>query len=173
KNADFNTLVPDSTIQKYYRYNNEKRKIVWKYAEEKGLVPKFWTAGDGSIGATMLDKENPSNGYVRLEKGYISQYFVAPGKGKLKVTFRARGEGKVMLWTCSFKDQEKKGAKGYLRLKETTKFQIFPLTDKWQSFTMETVKTGVPTERVAVRLSKAGKGGYLDVDDVYVTPLFE
>ncbi|MBP5182238.1 MAG: DUF4838 domain-containing protein, partial [Lentisphaeria bacterium] len=33
KNADFNTLVPDSTIQKYYRYNNEKRKIVWKYAE--------------------------------------------------------------------------------------------------------------------------------------------
>ena len=53
-------------------------------------------------------------------------------------------------------------------LKGTSKHRLFNLTGEWQTFSMETAKTGVPTERVAVRLQVAGN--VADLDDVYVTP---
>ena len=66
KNADFNTLVPDESINRYYRYNREN---TWKFEDEKHLVPKFWTVSSGAAGTTKRDPENPSNSYIRLLKG--------------------------------------------------------------------------------------------------------
>ncbi len=169
KNADFNTLVPDSSISKYYRYN---RKGTWKFEDEKNLVPKFWTVNAGSVGTTKWDEKNPSNSYIQLEKGYITQYFVSSDKGKLKISFRARGKGSVMLWTSSFKNKASRTAKGYEQIKSTGKNKVFKLTDKWQNFSYETKKAGVPTERVAIRFTVL-KNSVLDLDDVYVTPIPE
>ena len=173
KNADFNTLVPDESINRYYRYNRGGGKK-WKFEDDKHLVPKFWTVNSGAVGTTKRDPENPSNSYVQLEKGYISQYFVGQGKGKLKISFRAKGKGKVMLWTSSYKNRKKGSASnGYDQMKETAKYRFFDLTGQWQTFSMETVKTGVPTERVAVRFEVRSAGDVVDLDDVYVTPVLE
>ena len=53
-------------------------------------------------------------------------------------------------------------------MKETNKLQPFSLTDQWQTFTAEAVKTGIPTERIGVRFL-VQENSILDVDDVYVT----
>lgn len=169
KNADFNTLVPDESISRYYRYN---KKNTWKFTDKKHLVPKYWTVSAGSIGMTKWDEKNPSNSYIRLEKGYIAQYFISPDKGKLKINFRAKGKGSFMIQTGSYRNRPQRGAKGYLNIKGTMKHKVFKLKDTWQNFTFETGKAGVPTERVAVRF-RALKGTILDLDDVYVTPLPE
>ncbi|MBO4304740.1 MAG: DUF4838 domain-containing protein [Lentisphaeria bacterium] len=165
KNASFNVLVPDSKIIKYARYN---RNGTWKFEDEKQLVPQFWTVGEKSVGMTKWHKDNPQDSYIQLEKGYISQYFIAPGKGRIKITFRAKGKGRAQLWVGSYTDS--KTGKGYHHLVKTTKTLMVDLTDDWKSYVLETEKTGVPTERVAVRFF-VGKESVLDLDDVYVIPL--
>ena len=167
--ATSGTFASDNSISKYYRYN---RKGTWKFKDEKNLVPKFWTVSAGSVGMTKWDEKNPSNSYIQLEKGYITQYFVSSDKGKLKITFRAKGKGSFMLWTSSFKNKTSKTAKGYDQIKNTGKNKVFKLTEKWQNFSYETKKAGVPTERVAVRFTVL-KNSILNLDDVYVSPIPE
>jgi hypothetical protein len=57
-------------------------------------------------------------------------------------------------------------------MKETQKVKNWKLTPQWQNYTFETVKTGVPTERVAIRFTVNSKST-LDLDDVYITPIPE
>ena len=72
------------------------------------------------------------------------------------------------VWRISSNAEE---ANGYDLVKGTSKYRLFDLTGQWQTFSMETVKTGVPTERTAVRLEVRSAGNVTDLDDVYVTPL--
>lgn len=76
------------------------------------------------------------------------------------------------MWTASYQNQ-KNGGNGYDLVKGTSKYRIFDLTGQWQPFFMETVKTGVPTERVAVGLEVRSAGNIADLDEVYVAPFFE
>ena len=56
---------------------------------------------------------------------------------------------------------------GFLR----TEYRLFDLTGQWQMFSMETVKTGLPAERAAVRFEVRSAGNAADLDDVYATRL--
>ena len=116
--------------------------------------------------------EKANNYFIRLKKGYVTQYFISKDKGKLKISFRARGEGSFHIWTCSYRNRTERNAKGYFLMKETQKYKNWKLTPKWQNYTFETVKTGVPTERVAIRFTVNSKST-LDLDDVYITPIPE
>ena len=75
------------------------------------------------------------------------------------------------MWTASYQNQ-KNGGNGYDLVKGTSKSRIFDLTGQWQPFFMETVKTGVPTERVAVRFS-VHRDSVLELDNVYISPVIE
>ncbi len=169
KNADFNTLVPDESISKYYRYN---KNGTWKFEDEKHLVPKFWSVTAGSIGTTKRDEKNLSNSYIQLEKGYIAQHFISSAEGKIKITFRAKGKGTMTIGTTSYTDHPDKKVRGYRQVKGTGKYKTYKLTDEWQTFTYETKKAGVPTERVSIRFYVNQKS-LLDLDDVYVIPMPE
>ena len=167
KNADFNTAIPDKKRNRYERFGTKKG---WTFADEKELVPAFWNVS-GDVEGTFLAEEG-KNYFIRLKKGYVTQYFLSRDKGKLSISFRARGEGYFHIWTCSYRNYKDRNAKGYDIMKETAKYMRWKLTPEWKSYTLETVKTGVPTERVAIRFTADGKG-HLDLDDVYVTPIPE
>ncbi|MBO5761265.1 MAG: hypothetical protein J6S53_06965 [Lentisphaeria bacterium] len=165
KNASFNVLVPDSKIIGYARYN---RGGTWKFEDKDHLVPKSWTVGEKSVGMTKWNEKDPTDSYLRLEKGYVAQYFVSSDKGKLKLSFRVKGKGSVRLWVGSYRNSPT--GRGYQHLVKTTKVKNIPLTEKWETHFLETTKAGVPTERVAVRFF-VNKDSVLDLDDVYVTPI--
>ena len=162
KNATFDHVVPDSKIRPADRYGRYGK---WKFEDQEKLVPSSWHISSDTVGTCKKEK---GNYYIQLEKGYITQYYIADGKGKLKIRFRARGKGAFYLWTCSYRNytKEEKG-NGYKVLKETNKVQPFKLTNEWQTFEAEAVKTGIPTERIGVRFLMQ-ENSVLDVDDVYV-----
>ena len=167
KNADFNNAIADKKRNRYDRFGTKKG---WTFADEKELVPAFWSVS-GNVEGTYK-AETANNYFIQLKKGYVTQYFISKDKGKLKISFRARGEGSFHIWTCSYKNRTERNAKGYFLMKETQKVKNWKLTPKWQNYTFETVKTGVPTERVAVRFT-VNKNSTLDLDDVYITPIPE
>ena len=166
KNPDFNTAVPDSKRNRHDRFKNKKG---WQFTDEKELVPAVWRISSDAEGSYELESEG--NYFIRLKKGYITQYYMAPGKGRAKISFKVRGSGAFHLWTCSYRDKEVHN-QGYDILKPTQKYQKWDLTPEWKTYQFETELTGVPTERVAVRFTAHGNG-YLDLDDVYVSPVIE
>ncbi len=167
KNADFNNAIPDKKRNRYDRFGTKKG---WVFADEKELVPAAWSVS-GNVEGTYK-AENANNYFIQLKKGYVTQYFVSKDKGKLKISFRARGNGSFHIWTCSYKNKQERNAKGYFLMKETQKVQNWKLTPQWQNYSFETVKTGVATERVAIRFTVNSKST-LDLDDVYITPIPE
>ena len=162
KNATFDHVVPDSKLRKALRYSRYGK---WKFEDQEKMVPSEWHISSNAVGTCKREK---GNYYIQLEKGYITQYYIADGKGKLKIRFRARGKGAFYLWTCNYRNytKEEKG-NGYKILTGTNKLQPFKLTNEWQTFEAEAVKTGIPTERIGVRFLMQ-ENSILDVDDVFV-----
>ncbi len=167
KNPDFNNAVPDSRRPRLTRFKNHKG---WQFTDEKELVPAVWRISADAEGSYKQERER--NYYIRLTKGYISQYFIPHGKGKLKISFQARGKGTFHLWTCSYQDRKEHKAVGYDILKTTQKYHKWKLTPEWKTYHFETASAGVPTERVAVRFS-VHRNSVLELDDVYVSPVIE
>ena len=167
KNANFNNAIPDKKRNRYDRFGSKKG---WKFADEKKLSPAAWSISGNAVGT--YKEESKNNYYISLEKGYVTQYFISNDKGKLKISFRAKGKGSFLLWTSSYRNRKERNAKGYFLLKETQKFKSWKLTPQWKNYSFETVKTGVKTERVAIRFA-VHKNSILDLDDVYVTPIPE
>ncbi|MBP5183369.1 MAG: hypothetical protein J6331_10130, partial [Lentisphaeria bacterium] len=163
RNGTFDHLLPDPQLRKADRYS---RYGTWRFEDERRMVPPSWRISEKAEG--ICKREN-GNCFIRLEKGYISQYFLSEGKGKISIRFRARGKGSFWLWTCSYRDYRKEeNGNGYKPLKETNVLKPFQLTDQWQTFTAEAVKTGIPTERIGVRFLVKDKS-VLELDDVHVT----
>ncbi|MBR4663968.1 MAG: hypothetical protein IKO93_08845, partial [Lentisphaeria bacterium] len=117
-------------------------------------------------------KEADENFFVRLEKGFITQYFIPRCKGRLKISFQARGKGSFHLWTASYRNKKDRNAKGYDILKPTQKYRKWNLTSEWKTYQFETETTGVPTERIAVRFTVHPES-VLELDNVYVSPFQE
>ena len=57
-------------------------------------------------------------------------------------------------------------------MKSTQKYQKWNLTPDWETHQFETVQTGEPTERVAVRFT-VYSNSVLELDNVYVSPILE
>ena len=167
KNPDFNNAVPDRKRPRLTRFKNHKG---WQFTDEKELVPAVWRISADAEGS--YPREGDKNYYIRLTKGYISQYFIPHGKGKLKISFQARGKGTFHLWTCSYQDRKERKAVGYDILKPTQKYQKWNLTPEWKTYHFETASAGVPTERVAVRFA-VHRNSVLELDNVYVSPVIE
>ena len=168
-NPDFNNAVPDSGKRRprSIRFKNAKG---WKFTDEKELVPSGWRISSNAEGSYL--KESEGNYYIRLKKGYVTQYFISHGKGKMKMSFQARGKGSFHLWTSSYRNKKERKAVGYDILKSTQKYQKWNLTPEWKTYHFETELTGEPTERVAVRFN-VHPGSILDLDNVYITPVIE
>jgi hypothetical protein len=167
KNPDFNNAVPDSKRPRLTRFKNHKG---WQFTDEKELVPAVWRISADAEGSYQLEGEE--NYYIRLTRGYISQYFIPHGRGKLKISFQIRGKGSFHLWTCSYRDKKERKAIGYDILKTTQKYQKWNLTPEWKTYHFETAAAGVPTERVAVRFT-VHRNSVLELDNVYVSPVIE
>ncbi|MBQ6473872.1 MAG: hypothetical protein IJJ33_17930 [Victivallales bacterium] len=165
KNADFNTAVPDSKQSRGIRFKNSKG---WEFKDEKELVPAGWRVSSDAVGSYEQDSEG--NYFIRLKKGYVTQYFLpqTQEKGVLKISFKARGAGPFTIWTSSFQNKNEPNAKGYDILKKTQKYQKWDLTSEWQTYQFEAETAGVPTERVAIRFTALAKCELLDLDDVFV-----
>ncbi len=167
KNPDFNTAVPDAKRNRFDRFKNRKN---WRFADEKELVPAAWRISADAAGSYLNGPEG--NYFVRLEKGYITQYFIPHCKGRLKISFQARGKGAFHLWTASYRNKKDRSAKGYDILKATQKYRKWDLTPEWKTYRLETEMTGVPTERIAVRFT-VRPDSVLELDNVYVSPFQE
>ena len=166
-NPDFNDAVPDSKRNRYDRFKNKKG---WKFEDEKELVPAAWRISADAEGSYKLGSEG--NYYIRLTKGYISQYFIPHGKGKLKISFQVRGKGSFLLWTCSYRNKKERNAIGYDIMKSTQKYRKWNLTPEWKTYHFETELTGEPTERIAVRFN-VHPNSVLELDNVYASPVIE
>ena len=168
KNADFNVAVRDSKLPQAIRFKNSKG---WEFKDEKELVPAGWRISSNAIGSYELASEE--NHFIRLKKGYVTQYFLpqTQAKGILKISFRARGTGAFTIWTCSYWNKNEPNAKGYDILNETQKYQEWDLMPEWQTYQFETETVGVSTERVAIRFTVSPESEF-DLDDVYVSPFF-
>ena len=167
KNPDFNTAVPDGKRNRFDRFKNRKD---WRFADERELVPATWRISADAAGSYL--KESDENFFVRLEKGFITQYFIPRCKGRLKISFQARGKGSFHLWTASYRNKKDRNAKGYDILKTTQKYRKWNLTPEWKTYQLETEMTGVPTERIAVRFT-VHPASVLELDNVYVSPFQE
>ena len=168
KNADFNTAIPDGKRNRLERFKGRKG---WQFEDERELVPAEWRVSADAEGS--YNEESEGNYYIRLKKGYVTQYFLpqTQEKGVLKISFKARGTGPFTIWTCSFRNKNEPNAKGYDILNETQKYQEWDLTSEWQTYQFETGTAGVPTERIAIRFT-VSPGSEFDLDDVYVSPFF-
>ena len=168
KNADFNTAIPDSKRPRGSRFKNRKG---WQFTDEKELVPAVWDISSDAKGSYELESEG--NYYIRLKKGYVTQYFLPQTQDEsvLKISFRARGTGSFIIWTCSYRNKEGSNGKGYEIMKEPRKHQLLKLTPQWKTYHFKTKTAGVPTERVAIRFTVIAKdaAATLDLDDVYVS----
>ena len=167
KNPDFNTAIPDGKRPRAIRFKNVKG---WQFTDEKELVPAEWRISADAAGSYL--KETDENYFVRLEKGYITQYFIPRNKERLKISFQARGKGSFHLWTASYRNKKVRNAKGYDILKTTQKYRKWNLTPEWKTYQLETETTGVPTERIAVRFTVHPES-VLELDNVYVSPFQE
>ena len=167
ENPDFNNAVPDSKRPRSIRFKNRKG---WVFEDEKELVPAGWRISADAEGS--YKQESEGNYYIQLKKGYVTQYFISHGRGRLKISFQAKGKGSFHLWTSSYRNRKERKAVGYDILKSTQKYQKWNLTPEWKTYQFETVLTGMPTERIAVRFT-VSPGSILDLDNVYVSPFIE
>ena len=160
QNAGFESHKTNAKLHKNFQWRR------WKSEE----VPSAWSGRD-TPGEYI---EENGNHYVRLygdRQTDVSQYFLGPGKGRLKVSFRARGKGRITVWTGNYVDYTT-GKPGYRIVDGTSENHTFELGEEWKVYTFEVAKLGLATERVAQRIRMA-EGSQADVDDFYVTPMFE
>lgn len=169
KNGSFDIGIPDEKVNRNYRWS---RAADWKFPDLEKLVAKDWNISRDAAGSYRKHEGTDANYYVELEKGYITQYYVSDAPGTIRIQFRARGKGSAALWTASYQNHADKNHKGYLFLKGSSKNHIFKLTPEWKTYTFETKKAGVPTERVAVRFT-VHRDSILDLDDCLVYPVEE
>ena len=159
KNSGFESHIPNPT----------DKRFTWTRWTSPN-VPKSWH-GQSTPGEI---REENGNHYIHIlgdKKTDFSQYFLGPGKGSLHTTFRARGKGKLVLWTGNYKDKPYQGH-GYTIIEGTSKNNYFDLTPEWKTYSFDTPKLGIPTERVAHRFRLSKEGDFADINDVYVSPRF-
>ena len=157
KNAGFEATRPNPT----------DRRFTWTRWTSPD-VPKEWNAARTP---GRIQTEN-GNRYIHIEghpETDVSQYFIGPGKGVLHTTFRARGKGRLCLWTGNYVDHLP-GVPGYRMIDGTSKNNLFDLTSEWMTYSIDTPKLGLATERVAHRFRLRGESVFADIDDVFVTP---
>ena len=169
KNGSFDIAVPDAKVNRNYRWS---RNPGWKFTDEEKLVAKDWNLSRDAAGSYRKHAGSDTNYYIELEKGYITQYYVSDAPGTIRIQFRARGKGSAALWCASYQNYPDKKRSGYQLLKGSSKNNIFKLTPEWKTYTFETKKLGVPTERVAIRFTVL-KDSVLNLDDCLVYPVGE
>ncbi|MBO4303819.1 MAG: hypothetical protein J6A21_04485, partial [Lentisphaeria bacterium] len=144
----------------------DKKKYSSKGHEIKdGKKPAAWYFNGKKVaGSLETQPDNPKSHFMRLRGTIVNNFF---GKAeKVKVRFRIRGEGTVHLaWYC----YELRGKKRVPKDTKTFYKEKFAEKD-WKDVTLEVPLPRFDHIKFAATLTPADPEGFMDLDEVYVTP---